>query len=80
MTTFDTPQQWGALLSHHSEDLGALQEFASQAEAVAHGRKIAAAQPGIEFEVMTRTPGDQWMSAADGETLQQVIVRRWPRF
>jgi hypothetical protein len=73
--------EWGPLFSHYSEDHCSIDAFGSQAAAVAHGERIATAQPGIEYELMRREHGKgQWLSSAAGETLRQVIDRRWPRF
>ena len=76
----DAGLEWGPLFSHYSEDHCGIDAFGSRAAAVAHGERIAAAQPGIEYEVMRRENGTGTWTSADGESLQQVIVRRWPRF
>lgn len=77
----DAGLEWGPLFSHYSEDGFHIQASGSKAAAVASGERVTVAQPGIEYELMRRMPGsEQWLSAAGGETLQQVIARRWPRF
>lgn len=68
------------MFSHYSEDHCDIEPAESKAAAEAAGERIATAQPGIEYELMTRVPGQPWLSVADGETLRQVIERRWPRF
>lgn len=69
----------GILFSHASEAVGNLVAggFESAAVAQAHGNSVCLAQPGIEYEPMTRANGGPWLSPA-GHTSAEVFVHRWP--
>jgi hypothetical protein len=70
-------QVWGALLSSYSEDTGGITVRTSLEGARLHGERVADAQPGIEFELMTCTGNGEWLSVADGAGIREVIARRW---
>ncbi|MGC0252615.1 hypothetical protein [Pseudactinotalea sp. Z1748] len=74
-TTTTKPQgSFGVLLSHafNQEIYG---NFPTRLLAAAEGRRVAAAQPGIEFEIMQATTRG-WLSA-DGFGPDEVCRRRW---
>lgn len=70
-------QVWGALLSSYSEDTGGITVRTSLEGAQRHGERVVAAQPGIEFELMTCTGSGPWRAVADGADIREVIARRW---
>lgn len=70
-------QVWGALLSSYSEDTGCISVSSSADGAARYGERVADAQPGIEFELMTCTGNSGWQSVADGAGIREVIARRW---
>jgi hypothetical protein len=70
-------QVWGALLSSYSEDTGGITVRTSLEGAQLHGERVVAAQPGIEFELMTCTGDGPWRSVADDAGIREVIARRW---
>jgi hypothetical protein len=70
-------QVWGALLSSYSEDTGGITVRTSLKGARLHGERVVAAQPGIEFELMTCTGNGAWHSVVDGAGIREVIARRW---
>lgn len=70
-------QVWGALLSSYSEDTGGISVAASEDAALRYAERVLAAQPGIEFELMTCTGTGPWVSVADGAGIREIIARRW---
>jgi hypothetical protein len=70
-------QVWGALLSSYSEDTGGIAVASTEEAALRYGERVLAAQPGIEFELMTCTGTGPWVSVADGAGIREVIARRW---
>lgn len=71
--------EWGPLFSHYSEDTGAVPVFRNPTAASKHGKDVASAQPGIEFELMQRADGGPWRSVMGNLSIRDVIERRWPR-
>jgi hypothetical protein len=70
---------YGALCSHASETAGDLVAGISRdrTTTIEYATAVCRAQPGIEFEVVSRASAqDSWL-AATGESLRQVIDRRW---
>ena len=70
---------YGILLSSASETTGSLVSgsFPTWASATTQADVICRAQPGLEFEVVTRSSeGGPWRSEP-GETAREVIDRRW---
>lgn len=70
-------QVWGALLSSYSEDTGGITVRTTLDGAQLHGERVVAAQPGIEFELMTCIGNGPWVSVADGAGIREIIARRW---
>lgn len=70
-------QVWGVLLSSYSEDTGGISVASSEDAALRYGERVLAAQPGLEFELMTCTGNGAWVSAADGAGIREIIARRW---
>jgi hypothetical protein len=70
-------QVWGVLLSSYSEDTGGISVASTEDAALRYGERVLAAQPGIEFELMTCTGNGPWVSVADGTGIREVIARRW---
>lgn len=66
---------YGVLLSHAPEG-EVVGGFDSAAAASTYGERVAAAQPGIEFEVMRREPHG-WVSALTGRDAHEVTRARW---
>jgi hypothetical protein len=75
--TVATTQVWGVLLSSYSEDTGGIPVAATEDAAVRYGERVLAAQPGLEFELMTCTGNGPWVSVANGAGIREVIARRW---
>lgn len=69
-------QVWGVLLSSYNEDTGGISVASSQDAALRYGERVLAAQPGLEFELMTCTGNGPWVSA-DGSGIREIIARRW---
>jgi len=70
-------QVWGALLSSYSEDTGGISVSSTAEGATRYGERVAAAQPGIEFEIMTCTGNREWRAVSDGAGIREIIARRW---
>ena len=71
--------QYGLILSTASETAGPLVSggFSTRASATAQAEVICRAQPGLEYEVVTRSSaGGPWRSGT-GETPRDLIQRRW---
>lgn len=68
---------WGVLLSSYSEDTGGITVRTTRDGAMRHGERVLAAQPGIEYELVTCTGSGPWVSAADGAGIRDIIARRW---
>lgn len=75
--TVETTQVWGALLSSYSENTGSISVWSTEDGALRYAERVLAAQPGIEFELMTCTGNSPWRSVAAGEGIRDVIARRW---
>ncbi|MFB9714016.1 hypothetical protein [Arthrobacter methylotrophus] len=75
--TVATTQVWGAMLSSYSEDTGGISVWSTEDGALRYAERVLAAQPGLEFELMTCTGNGQWVSVADGAGIREVIARRW---
>lgn len=67
---------YGVLLSHAPgcEVVGA---FPSVGHAKHYGQQVAAAQPGIEFEVMWRDDQHEWASIITGRDARETTRSLW---
>jgi hypothetical protein len=73
----ETTKVWGALLSSYSEDTGGISVWSTEDGALRYAERVLAAQPGIEFELMTCDGDGSWRSVADGSGIREVIAQRW---
>lgn len=75
--TVDTTQVWGALLSSYSEDTGGISVWSTEDGALRYAERVLAAQPGIEFELMTCEGDGPWRSVKGNLGIREVIAKRW---
>jgi hypothetical protein len=75
--TVETTQVWGALLSSYSEDTCGISVWSTEAGALRYAERVLAAQPGIEFELMTCTGNGPWRSVSGNLGIREVIAARW---
>jgi hypothetical protein len=75
--TVETTQVWGALLSSYSEDTGGISVWSTEDGALRYAERVLAAQPGLEFELMTCTGNGPWRSASGNLGIREVIAARW---
>ncbi|NKX55300.1 hypothetical protein [Arthrobacter mobilis] len=67
-------KEWAALFSSYSPVTGEPVPHATLADAYAHAAEVTAAQPGIEFELVSREGTGPWPHRPDGSLLEL----EWP--